>query len=121
MRFSAIVIAAAWVAGSTACLAANANNPYGNVDHRNDAGNDTGDSRVDQLNAAQLDGSAPRPGWQRRPAGYPAYAQQPAYPYGRPAYPPGGYAQPGYAPPGYAQPGYAPPGYAQPGYPPPGY
>ncbi len=34
--------------------AANADNPYGNVDHRNDAGNDTGDSKVDQLNAGQL-------------------------------------------------------------------
>jgi hypothetical protein len=34
--------------------AANADNPYGNVDRRNDAGNDTGDSKVDQLNAGQL-------------------------------------------------------------------
>jgi hypothetical protein len=34
--------------------AANADNPYGNVDHRNDAGNDTGDSNVEQLNAGQL-------------------------------------------------------------------
>ena len=34
--------------------AANAGNPYGNVDHSNDAGNDTGDSRVDGLNANQL-------------------------------------------------------------------
>lgn len=37
--------------------AANADNPYGNVDHRNDAGNDTGDSRVDNLNANQLNGN----------------------------------------------------------------
>lgn len=35
--------------------AANADNPYGNVDRRNDSGNDTGDSRVDGLNAGQLD------------------------------------------------------------------
>lgn len=35
--------------------AANARNPYQNVDHRNDAGNDTGDSQVDQLNSQQLD------------------------------------------------------------------
>ena len=35
--------------------AANARNPYGNVNHANDAGNDTGDSQVDRLNSAQLD------------------------------------------------------------------
>jgi hypothetical protein len=34
--------------------AADAGNPYGNIDHSNDAGNDTGDSRVDVLNANQL-------------------------------------------------------------------
>jgi hypothetical protein len=34
--------------------AADAANPYGNVDHRNDDGNDTGDSRVGGLNSAQL-------------------------------------------------------------------
>lgn len=33
--------------------AAHAGAPYSNVDHSNDAGNDTGDSRVDGLNAAQ--------------------------------------------------------------------
>jgi hypothetical protein len=38
----------------SAAHAANADNPYGNVDHRNDAGNDTGNSRVDDLNARQL-------------------------------------------------------------------
>jgi hypothetical protein len=37
--------------------AANADNPYGNVDHSNDAGNDTGDSRVEGLNSRQLDGN----------------------------------------------------------------
>jgi hypothetical protein len=37
--------------------AANAGNPYGNVDHSNDAGNDTGDSRVEGLNSKQLDGN----------------------------------------------------------------
>jgi hypothetical protein len=35
--------------------AANARHPYSNVNHANDAGNDTGDSQVDQLNSAQLD------------------------------------------------------------------
>ncbi len=34
--------------------AAHAGAPYKNVDKRNDAGNDTGDSKVDQLNAQQL-------------------------------------------------------------------
>ena len=42
--------------------AAHAGAPYANVDKRNDAGNDTGDSQVDQLNAAQLgQGVAPAP------------------------------------------------------------
>jgi hypothetical protein len=35
-------------------IAANADHPYSNVDKRNDAGNDTGDSRVDNLNNGQL-------------------------------------------------------------------
>ncbi len=35
-------------------FAAHAGAPYKNVNHKNDAGNDTGDSKVDQLNAAQL-------------------------------------------------------------------
>ncbi|MBV9784119.1 MAG: hypothetical protein JO264_09900 [Acidisphaera sp.] len=35
--------------------AANADQPYSNVDHRNDAGNNTGDSQVDRLNSGQLD------------------------------------------------------------------
>jgi hypothetical protein len=34
--------------------AANASNPYGNVDKRNDKGNDTGDSQVEMLNSQQL-------------------------------------------------------------------
>ena len=33
--------------------AAHAGAPYSNVDHSNDAGNDTGDSKVDGLNASQ--------------------------------------------------------------------
>jgi len=35
-------------------MAAHAGAPYSNVDHSNDMGNDTGDSRVDSLNSAQL-------------------------------------------------------------------
>lgn len=34
--------------------AANARNPYGNVNKGNDAGNPTGDDKVDQLNSMQL-------------------------------------------------------------------
>ncbi|HEY0181617.1 MAG TPA: hypothetical protein VGC09_02315 [Rhodopila sp.] len=44
---------AAITVGPSVAFAANAGDPYGNVDHRNDAGNDTGDSRVDGLNANQ--------------------------------------------------------------------
>ncbi len=35
--------------------AANADNPQGNIDRSNDAGDDTGDSKVDELNKGQLD------------------------------------------------------------------
>jgi hypothetical protein len=75
-----------------ASWAADARHPYTNVNPRNDAGNDTGDSQVDRLNEAQLQ----RPGAVAVPA-YPA---------------------PVYAPPAYAPPVYAPPGYY---YPPPVY
>ncbi len=48
----------------SAAHAANWRNPYGNVNHANDAGNDTGDSQVDSLNAAQLDQNY----WRSHPA-----------------------------------------------------
>lgn len=41
----------------SAVYAANADSPYSNIDRRNDAGNDTGDKRVDGLNANQLNGN----------------------------------------------------------------
>ena len=50
----ALVVATALAFAPAPAHAANADNPHGNVDHRNDAGNDTGDSKVDQLNAGQL-------------------------------------------------------------------
>jgi hypothetical protein len=53
--------------------AANARNPYGNVNHANDAGNDTGDAQVSELNQAQLDEAQPA-------APYP-YSYAPARPY----------------------------------------
>jgi hypothetical protein len=39
---------------SQAAYAANAKTPYANVNHKNDAGNDTGDAQVDKLNEMQL-------------------------------------------------------------------
>lgn len=108
-------------------LAANARNPYGNVDPRNDAGNDTGDSQVEQLNEGQLDGNYRGPYRPMPPRGYagppqayaappPGYAPPPPYPrppriYGAP---PPGYPAP---PPGYAAPPQiygAPPQYYRP-------
>ncbi len=60
---------------STTTWAANARNPYGNVNHANDAGNDTGDSQVEALNQAQLGGGG---GYAPPPV---AYAPPPPYPY----------------------------------------
>ena len=48
-------VAATDAAASTLLLAANADNPYSNVNHRNDGGNDTGDGKADRLNAGHLD------------------------------------------------------------------
>ncbi|MEJ1976575.1 MAG: hypothetical protein WDN49_11195 [Acetobacteraceae bacterium] len=122
-----------------ASYAANAGNPYGNVNHANDAGNDTGDSEVDQLNQAQLNsGGIPAqsyaPGYVAPPAGSPGYGAPPPRYGAPPPYPPPApnvtpssiYAPPSYyaVPPGYPPPGYPPPGYPPPppGYaPPPGY
>jgi hypothetical protein len=88
--------------GFAACLAvspgagwaANARNPYGNVNHANDAGNDTGDSQVEALNQAQLSG--------------PGYTPPPAY--AVPRYPAPVYAAPVYPPPIYAPRPYYYPG-----------
>jgi hypothetical protein len=110
------LMCAALLLAPAAAWAANARHPYSNVNHANDAGNDTGDSQVEALNQAQLG----RPGALPR-----GYAPQ--------GYAPGGYVQrqPGYAPPqgpvGYAPPPapyyYAPYAYAVPGpyYPGPAY
>lgn len=92
-------------------LAANARNPYGNIDRRDDRGNDTGDAQVDRLNEGQLDGNYRGPYQQMPPRGYgggppPGYAGPPPG-YGAP--PPGHGGQPQiYAPP---PPGSRPPGY----------
>ena len=56
MKAIIVLSALALAAGaSRPARAAHAGAPYTNVDKRNDAGNDTGDSAVDQLNAAQSD------------------------------------------------------------------
>lgn len=82
MRLVLTVLALAF-AGAPA-MAANARHPYANIDRRVDAGNDTGDSQVDQLNRAQLDenfyggrqetgpglGGYPAPGYPMPPAPY---------------------------------------------------
>ena len=104
----------------TTVHAANWRDPYGNVDHRWDAGNDTGDSQIPTLNDQQLNqnykgpwyiGRPPPPGVRPPPSPPPGYVFVP----GRP---PGYYATaPRYAPSPY--PPYGPPPY--PGYPPPGY
>jgi len=73
--------------------AANADNPYGNVDHHNDAGNDTGDSRVDQLNNGQLNGNYQGTVQPRAPSGPPGVAAVPPPP------PPGMPPQPEMPPP----------------------
>jgi hypothetical protein len=43
------------LAAPFAAHAADAEHPYSNIDHRYDAGNNTGDSQVDRLNEAQLE------------------------------------------------------------------
>lgn len=68
---------------------ANARNPYGNIDRKDDAGNDTGDSQVDRLNTMQLDqnyrGGAMDPARQAPPAPPPSPYPAPMAPM-RPGY-----------------------------------
>ena len=108
MKSAAIVAALALAAPiglPKAALAANANNPYSNVDRRVDAGNNTGDAQVEQLNQAQLGQSGP-PAYYGRTQARPTAGGVPP----RPAVAPG-YAQP------YPPVAYAPPAYAVPAYP----
>ena len=95
---SAAALAAALAAlGASAIVppaqAANARNPYGNVNPRNDAGNETGNWQTDRLNDAQLGRGYPGPYYPASPPPPPRY------------YPPPGYYPP---PPAYY---YPPPGY----------
>jgi hypothetical protein len=50
----ALALAAGVALAPAAGYAAHAGSPYANVDKKVDQGNDTGDSKVDDLNAAQL-------------------------------------------------------------------
>jgi hypothetical protein len=50
----AVAAAPAFALAPGPVFAAHAGAPYTNVDHSNDMGNDTGDSRVDGLNSSQL-------------------------------------------------------------------
>ncbi len=105
MKLHGLLAALALAVAPAAARAADALHPYSNIDHRVDAGNDTGDSRVEALKQAQLDRAAPHePGWVpglatiypgRRlpPAEEAPGTYMPAYPYPPPAY--------GWAPPPY--------------------
>lgn len=55
MRLTIAALAALTALGSVPAIAANARHPYQNVDRRVDRGNDTGNSRVEELNQQQLD------------------------------------------------------------------
>ncbi len=84
---AAVAFAGALALAPTQVLAAHAGAPYTNVDHRNDAGNNTGDSQVDSLNDAQLDqnywATHPRT-TQAMPYPAPSYGKGPASGYGQP-------------------------------------
>ena len=71
----ALLLGLAAPAFTTPALAANAEAPNSNVDKRTDAGNSTGNDKVDTLNRGQLDAN-------QRPA-----ASQPASPAPAPAQP----------------------------------
>lgn len=92
----ASLTALALLAAAPSAHAANARNPYGNVDRRNDAGNDTGNSQVDRLNDMQLNRNYTGPTYPAAPGGPPpAYAPPPpayAAPRPQPFVPPGYYA-----------------------------
>ena len=63
-----------------AAFAAHAGAPYTNVDHSNDMGNDTGDSRVEGLNSTQLNQNYSGPVQMRAPAmAPPIVATAPGY------------------------------------------
>ncbi len=100
-----VIVALALMSGPGLAYAANWRHPYANIDHRVDAGNDTGDAQVAALNETQLNrgSSARRDGRHDRavlglatiyPRAYsapayppPAYYPPPVYPWAAPVYP----------------------------------
>ncbi|WP_158741998.1 hypothetical protein [Acidisphaera sp. L21] len=88
MKIALALAGALALAAPLAAHAANADHPYQNVDRRNDAGNNTGDSQVDRLNQSQLDNNGIPAGsynggsatYQRSASpGYPAAPQTQGY------------------------------------------
>jgi hypothetical protein len=73
----ALALAPAFSLTPSPAFAAHAGAPYTNVDHSNDAGNDTGDSKVEGLNAGQLDENYSGPVQLRAPATAPPAVQSP--------------------------------------------
>ncbi len=84
MKVVVAVVGLFLASAASPVLAANADQPYQNVEKKNDAGNDTGNSRVDTLNRGQLDQNqgvvAPALGAAPSPASSPAQAPAPASP-----------------------------------------
>ena len=79
LRALALVAAPALALAPGAAFAAHAGAPYTNVDHSNDMGNDTGDSRVEGLNSAQLNENYHGPMELRAPAAPTTAPTAPAY------------------------------------------
>jgi hypothetical protein len=76
----AMAMASALVLAPAQVQAANADNPYGNVDHSNDRGNDTGDSKVEGLNKGQLNQNYSGPSEMRAPSQGSGVVLQPGAP-----------------------------------------
>jgi hypothetical protein len=73
----ALMVGTGYLLAPIPAHAAHAGAPYSNVDHSNDLGNDTGDSRVDKLNSNQLNENYHGPLQLRAPAGSPSAAMAP--------------------------------------------
>jgi opacity protein-like surface antigen len=54
-KLALLTALAATLAAPSIAMAANAKHPYQNVNHKNDAGNTTGDEATAKLNQQQLD------------------------------------------------------------------
>lgn len=67
LLLSGLAVGTTLALAPTHARAANADHPYQNVDHSNDNGNNTGDSKVEGLNAAQLDENQ-KPPYQQSPS-----------------------------------------------------